>query len=115
MAERTTQDTRRYRRQTVRVLVDYRTETGVCCDYATTLGAGGMFLETDEPLVPGSIIKARLRLPNGEDIHEVEGRVIWQRPAAVAGQPIQPGGAGVKFTDQRAIAKLARELEDYEL
>ena len=62
MAARTTQNTRRYRRQTLRVLVDYLTETGVCCDYATTLGAGGMFLETEEPLVVGSVIKARFKL-----------------------------------------------------
>jgi Tfp pilus assembly protein PilZ len=115
MAERTTQDTRRYRRQTLRVLVDYRTETGICCDYATTLGAGGMFLETDEPLIPGSIIKARFRLPNGDELHEIEGRVVWHRPPAAAGKPIQIGGAGVKFTDQGAISKLARELEDYDL
>ena len=31
---------RRYRRQTVRVLVDYHSEHGARCDYATTLGAG---------------------------------------------------------------------------
>jgi uncharacterized protein (TIGR02266 family) len=114
MAERTTQDTRRYRRQTLRVLVDYLTETGVCCDYATTLGAGGMFLETEEPMVAGSVIKARFKLPNGEDIHEIEGLVVWQRAPAKPGQLIQPPGAGVRFTDQRAIATLARELEDYE-
>ncbi len=41
---------RRHRRQTVRILVDYRSDRGVCCDYATTLGAGGLFIECEEPL-----------------------------------------------------------------
>ncbi len=54
-------------------------------------------------------------LISGRLSYEIEGRVVWQRPAAAAGQPIRPGGAGIKFTDQSASAKLARELEDYEL
>jgi uncharacterized protein (TIGR02266 family) len=115
MAERTNHDTRRYRRQTLRVLVDYVTDKGVCCDYATTLGAGGMFLETDEPLKPGDTIKARFKLPRGEQIHEVEGRVVWCRAAGAANQSNASGGMGIKFLDQESIARLARELEDYEL
>jgi Tfp pilus assembly protein PilZ len=115
MAERNNQDTRRYRRQTLRVLVDYLTEAGICCDYATTLGAGGMFLETDEPLTVGMTIKARFRLPRGEELHEVEGKVVWRRESTKSGEPTSAGGVGVKFTGQIAIAKLARELEDYEL
>jgi uncharacterized protein (TIGR02266 family) len=112
--ERSYEDMRRYRRQTVRILVDYHTERGVECDYATTLGAGGMFLQTERPLVPGTPIKVRFRLPGGEDLHEVEGRVVWYSGAPEEGRPVQPAGAGVKFVDQPAIAKLARELEDYE-
>ncbi len=114
MTERSDQDTRRHRRQTLRILVDYRTERGVGCDYATTLGAGGMFLQTDEPLTPGSIIKLRFRLPHGEELHETEGRVVWQNSPAAPGEPTRASGAGIKFTDRNAIAKLARELEDYE-
>jgi len=115
MAERTTENTRRYRRQTLRIMVDYVTEWGVCCDYATTLGAGGMFIETDEPLTQGSVIKARFRLPRGEELHEVEGRVVWRRNPSQHGEAVSSGGAGIKFTDKLAISKLARELEDYEI
>lgn len=115
MAERNHQDTRRYRRLTLRVLVDYLADAGICCDYATTLGAGGMFLETDEPLKVGMMVKTRFRLPQGEELHELEGKVVWRREASGPGQPIGAGGAGIKFTNQKAMAKLARELEDYEL
>jgi Tfp pilus assembly protein PilZ len=114
MAERSDQDTRRYRRQTLRILVDYVWNGGVCCDYATTLGAGGMFLETEEALAPGDTLKARFRLPNGETLHEVEGRVVWCRESSATGR-VSAGGAGIKFSDQHAIQRLARELEDYDL
>jgi Tfp pilus assembly protein PilZ len=115
MAERNNEDTRRYRRQTLRILVDHQTDSGVSCDYATTLGAGGMFLETEEALRPGMTIKVRFRLPTSEELHEIEGRVVWHSGTPEAGRPVKPAGAGIKFSDQTAIAKLARELEDYEL
>jgi uncharacterized protein (TIGR02266 family) len=115
MAERTKDNTRRNRRQTLRILVDYVTESGVCCDYATTLGAGGMFLETDQSVMQGSIIKVRFRLPGGEELHEIEARVVWCRNPPEPGQSIAAGGAGIKFTDQTAINKLGRELEDIDL
>lgn len=114
MAQRTHEDTRRYRRQTLRIMVDYVWNGSVCCDYATTLGAGGMFLETEEALSPGDLIKARFKLPNGETLHEVEGKVVWCRES-VDRQRASTGGAGVKFTQQEAINRLARELEDFEL
>jgi uncharacterized protein (TIGR02266 family) len=114
MAERSTQDTRRYRRQTLRILVDYVWDKGVACDYATTLGAGGMFLETEEPLAQGDILKVRFRLPKGEVLHEVEGRVVWLRESADRLRATA-GGAGIRFSDQEAVQRLARELEDYEL
>jgi uncharacterized protein (TIGR02266 family) len=115
MAERTTQDMRRYRRQTLRILVDYVTEKGIRCDYATTLGAGGMFIESDEPLQAGDTLKARFKLPQGDQIHEVEGRVVWSRAPGTEGHVEASGGMGIKFVDQESISRLARELEDYEL
>lgn len=115
MAERTNQDTRRYRRQTLRVLVDYVTEQKVCCDYATTLGAGGMFLETDERLRPGDTLKARFKLPRGEQLHEIECRVIWCREPGSPNHTSACGGVGLKFIGQESIARLARDLEDYQL
>ncbi len=114
MARRTNENTRRFRRQTLRVLVDYSTENGVCCDYATTLGAGGMFLETHEELTRGASIKTRFKLTGSDILHEIEGRVVWFRPAAQSGEPVRAGGAGIRFTDAEAVSRLGRELEDYE-
>ena len=113
--ERNYEDTRQYRRQTIRVLVDYRTPEGLHCDYATTLGAGGMFLQTNEAISKGDVLKLRFRLPGYETLHELEGRVVWARTARGDGAPIAAPGAGVQFVDSTATAQLARELEDYEV
>ena len=46
MPSRTQDDTRRFRRQGLRILVDYSCEGGLHCDYATSISAGGLFGET---------------------------------------------------------------------
>jgi uncharacterized protein (TIGR02266 family) len=100
---------RRYRRRTVRVLVEYVSDAGLCIDAATTLGAGGLFIETDTPLLEHSSLKMRFRLPGSPTTHEIEGRVVWAR------RPHDPGsyspGMGIEFTDRAATAILARDLE----
>jgi uncharacterized protein (TIGR02266 family) len=103
---------RRYRRLTVRLLVDFATSAGVRCEYATTLGAGGLFVESDEPLAVGSQLKVRFRLPGREALHEIEGRVAWSQPAGADAR--RAPGMGVEFTDAVAISRLARELERWE-
>ena len=102
---------RRFRRRTVRVLVDYQVAGSVRCEYATTLGAGGMFVETEDPLPPGTQLKTRFRLPGREVLHEVQGRVAWTLPAEAGSGANRVPGMGVEFVDAVAAATLARELE----
>lgn len=103
------QPKRRYRRRTVRVMVDYLSDGGLASDPATTLGAGGLFIETEAPLPKGSRLKMRFHLPGSSHTHEIEGRVCWRK------QPDDPGqhssGMGIEFTDRNAMVLLARELE----
>jgi uncharacterized protein (TIGR02266 family) len=104
---------RRFRRRLVRMLVDFHAEGMPRCEYATTLGAGGLFIETDAPLPPGSVLRVRFRLPGGSALHAIEGRVTWQhRQVEARAGDVRPGGMGVAFTDAAAAAKLARELEE---
>lgn len=109
MSGRTHTRRRRYPRRTVRVLVEYATEAGLCCDPATTLGAGGLFVETERAVFEGARLKLRFRLPGREHMHEIEGRVVWVRTPAESG-PHAPG-MGVEFTDRTASARLARDLD----
>ena len=113
MSRRQSDNARRFRRLTLRILVDYSSPTGHRCDYATTLGAGGLFVETDEMIPPGTTLKLRFRLPEGETLHEIEGRVCWQR--ADAAGAVEAPGMGIQFTDSFGCAQLARELEDLQL
>lgn len=94
------------------MLVDFYAEGTPRCEYATTLGAGGLFIETEAPLPPGSVLRVRFRLPGGSALHAIEGRVTWQhREHEARAGDVRPGGMGVAFTDAAAAAKLARELE----
>lgn len=102
---------RRFRRRKVRVLVDFRGRGGIRYEYATTIGAGGLFIETEEPIAIGSPIKVRFRLPGSDQIHEIEGRVVWHEPA-VPGEPTaRAPGMGIEFMDAAAAAALARDLD----
>jgi Tfp pilus assembly protein PilZ len=102
---------RRFRRKAVRVLVDFLGSAGIRCEYATILGAGGLFIETEEPIAIGSPIVVRFRMPESGRVHEIGGRVAWhQQP--VAGEPAtRAPGMGIEFVDAGATAALARELE----
>jgi uncharacterized protein (TIGR02266 family) len=103
---------RRHRRRTVRVQVDYVSAFGRRSDTATTLGAGGLFVATDEPLDPESRIALRFRLPGGERLHTLQGRVVWANPPAKG--RTRNVGMGIEFTEPAACVNLARELETLE-
>ena len=110
MSGRGSAERRRYRRRTIRVLVEYLSDAGLCCDTATTLGAGGLFIETDQPLPQGTALKLAFRLPGSHVRHEIEGTVAWaHRPSR--GSP-GSAGMGVAFKDSGASARLARELQE---
>ena len=103
---------RRFRRRTVRLRVELHSAGGVREEWATTLGAGGLFLETEDPLRTGARIKLRFRLPGGVVLHELEARVAWVMASdAASGSPAPSAGMGVEFIDAAATAVLARELE----
>lgn len=107
-----TRGQRRFRRRLVRVLVDFTAGGEPRCEYATTLGAGGLFVETDAPLETGTPLRIRFRLPGGAALHAIDGRVTWQHRSEDrrAGDE-RPTGMGVTFTNAAAAARLAEELD----
>jgi uncharacterized protein (TIGR02266 family) len=90
-------------------MVDYASNAGMASDPATTLGAGGLFIETESPLPRSSRLKMRFRLPGSSQIHEIEGRVCWAKRPQDGGQ--HTPGMGIEFTNRSAMTTLARELE----
>jgi uncharacterized protein (TIGR02266 family) len=116
MSPRRTRPTRRrFRRKRVRVLVDFHDSGGIRYEYATTVGAGGLFIETEDPIAIGSPVKVRFRLPGFDQIHEIEGRVVWHEQA-VSGEPTtRPPGMGIEFLDAAAAAAVEEELDQMRL
>ena len=102
---------RRFRRRTVRVLVDFQGSTGIHYEYATTLCAGGLFIETEEPIEIGTPIRVRFRLPERDRIHQIEGRVAWHQRVTSDAPTTRAPGMGIEFVDAAAAAVLARDLE----
>ena len=110
MGQSMNDSSRRFRRQTVRVLVDYCAADGVRCEYATTLGAGGLFVETNAPSPPDSELELRFRLADGRVLHRIAGRVVWVRRSEGDACTHAPG-MGVQFIDSAGCSALARDLE----
>ena len=104
------QPKRLYRRRTVRIAVEYLSDTGLRCERATTLGAGGLFIETDSPESAGSNIKLRFQLSETGAQHEIEGRVVWSR--GVGYSDAGATGMGIEFLNRTAANALAVELEN---
>ena len=97
----------------MRVLVDYCAADGIHCEYATTLGAGGLFVETETPPPPDSQLEIRFRLADGLSLHQIAGRVVWIRGQERNGRERCPG-MGVQFIDSKGCSALARDLERLE-
>ena len=83
---------RRYVRHHMHVPVELDTESGPIDTAATTLAVGGMFIQCEEPMVPGSRLKATLTL----------GEKQLTLPILV----IHDGdyGMGVEFVDMAPVA-----------
>lgn len=101
---------RRHRRRTLRVMVEYSSVEGDRCEPATTLGAGGVFIATPEPLLESTELVLRFRLPGSDTLHEILGRVAWSRRTGE--HPEHGPGMGIEFIDRDATRRLARELEE---
>ncbi len=102
--------TRRFRRLTVRVKVDIRCGDRTYSETATTLGAGGLFVEMDDPPRNNTILNLRFQLPDSDRVFEIQGRVVWSSPHC-SSYPIRSRGMGIEFTDRFASSVLAREIE----
>ncbi len=106
---------RRFRRRTVRIEVGYQSaEDGPVRELATTLGAGGLFIESEQPLDRNSRIKLAFALPGRNRQHEIEGRVVWVTHPAEPGEAPRTPVMGIQFQDRVAEAILALELDDWE-
>ena len=79
--------------------VDYRCDDTFLFAYITDMSAMGIFIQTNSPKPPGTLLNLRFRTKDGKRL-DVQGRVIWINQPHGA-DSINPG-MGVQFVDLTA-------------
>jgi Tfp pilus assembly protein PilZ len=99
---------RRYPRLTLRVRVAIESPGRALLEgTATTLGAGGLFVPTAEPLPLHAPLQVRFHLPGDDDAELCfHAHVAWTRAGASGS-----AGMGIAFDDANARTELAARLE----
>ncbi len=77
------------------VAVEFRSPSSFLIAYSLNLSRGGIFVETQHPLEPGTPLDVAFRVPGAGEV-TLAGVVAWQREPS---SPDGPPGVGVEFTD----------------
>jgi uncharacterized protein (TIGR02266 family) len=77
------------------VQVEFRTASSFLVAYSVNLSRGGLFLETDADVPPGSLMTLELNVP-GAGTTSLTGAVAWRRGLE---ESTGPRGLGVEFQD----------------
>jgi uncharacterized protein (TIGR02266 family) len=78
---------------------------GFISEYSSNISPTGMFITTNEPEPPGSVLDFEFQLGDGFDLIRGKGEVVWIR--AVAEGPSRPAGIGIRFLE---LAEGSKEL-----
>jgi type IV pilus assembly protein PilZ len=108
----TTVERRLSPRAPVTVRVDYATVDAMFSEFSRNINEGGLFIETETPLVLEEQVQLHFRLPGVEDPFKVSGRVAWVREEDGADGP---PGMGVEFENldenaRRQIDEIVQSL-----
>ena len=87
---------RQFTRAAVSFEIEYQSAGAFLVAYSSNLSKGGVFIEMAEPLPKGTVISLRFRVPGGDEVIDVEGRVAWVR--SERGGEDQPVGVGIEFS-----------------
>ena len=90
----------------IQLLVDYRADGHYLFDFCRDLGAGGVFIQTSQPLPLGSTVDLTFTIPDSKETLSTKGKVIWVQSDGSERDEASPG-MGVQFenfsADQRKI------------
>jgi uncharacterized protein (TIGR02266 family) len=92
----TQHNSRAHERIPLSVEVEYRTASSFLVAYSVNLSRGGLFLESHSAPPIGSALNLELRVPGGEGLIPVRGRVTWTRGEDDSSGP---PGFGVAFEE----------------
>lgn len=86
---------------------------GFISEIAANLSVGGMFVRSDQPVAPGTMLSFTLRLKDDVPLVHGTGRVAWTREADLG--PTAPMGMGIRFLklDGNSAELVARIVDQY--
>ena len=89
------------------IRIAYRTVGSFLSDYALNLSKGGVFIHTDNPLPPKTMVRLVFSLPGVPVLFDVSGRVRWSQQEFDEGDELP--GMGIEFVHLEE--KVAKWLE----
>ena len=84
------------------VRVTYQSVDELFSEFARNINEGGVFIETDSPMEPGSLVGLQFKLPGSDEVIEVEGLVVRTSHGEEAGEA---PGIGIEFGDLNSGAR----------
>jgi type IV pilus assembly protein PilZ len=102
----TTKDKRIAKRIPIKLKVDWKAEGNFLYENATNISEHGIFIETGEPMPPGTMIDLQFALPESPQKKiEVLGEVAWTNPMRPEKHANYNPGMGIRFVDLKEIDK----------
>ncbi|MGH0028647.1 MAG: TIGR02266 family protein [Myxococcota bacterium] len=89
------EERRRWDRAELVVRVDYKTVDELFSEFARNINEGGLFVETDTPPPPGSVVALQFQIPGSHEPIQVLGRVV----RITDGDAHEGPGMGIEFED----------------
>jgi len=71
--------------------------SGFISEYSANISPTGMYITTNQPEPPGSVLDFEFQLGDGFEIIQGKGEVVWIR--AVSEGPSRPAGMGIRFIE----------------
>ncbi len=93
------------RRIPLTLKVDWKAEGTFLYENATNISEHGIFVETNEPMEPGTMIDLQFTLPDSKQKIQVLGEVAWANPLRPAKKDNYNPGMGIRFVNLKELDK----------
>ncbi len=106
---------RRFPRYPTLISVRYYTSMGQFSGLVENLSSGGLFIATQRPLPPGTMLRMEISNPDTRQLIKLKGRVMWDRHVSISST--ERRGMGIQFedigaTERTRIEELIKKLSE---
>lgn len=108
------ENTRKFVRATLNLLVNYENVTDFCTDYTRDISGGGLFIRTNRPLAIGTKLRIHFMLPGVDELIYTDGIVVRN---TLNEEAPEEEGMGIEFTEilpryRSIIEKMVQDNSD---